>query len=492
MTRMGRPFVVVPVCALLLASCKLDRVGTGELTGETADASEETSYADSPPADALDELDAAADVSEDASMDADADAAADAETCAPLTCAALGASCGAPSDGCGAALQCGDCSAPAGCHDGRCIVVRYVLAGGAGAKDGASWDNALPTVQAAVDIAQPEDEVWVGQGTYFAASAAAPVVKLNIGVKLFGGFAGVEVDRAERDLSLYQSVLDGLNAGRVVVGASDSLIDGFVLRAGWVGDSGGGMQVTSAQNQVIRNCRFLQHYASAWGGGLYALLSTVSISHSSFEGNNARQGGGIFNDHGELTVDSCLFHGNTVDYNSGGGGALFNYDAPATVTNSIFVRNKSTPYYGGAVYNSGDKAFRFVNCTFHENAADTYGGAVFDNVGAKPTLVNCILWGNTPDQVYDWPGSGPPDIRYSDVDGIDGGTGNISASPGFVDPLSSLLSLTAGSPCIDSADGTEAPPVDSTGAPRVDDPATPNTGAGDPPYADMGAFEYQP
>jgi hypothetical protein len=49
-----------------------------------------------------------------------------------------------------------------------------------------------------------------------------------------------------------------------------------------------------------------------------------------------------------------------------------------------------------------------------------------------------------------------------------------------------------GSPCIDAADGNEAPGVDALGRPRVDDPATPNTGTGNPGYADMGAFEYQP
>jgi len=51
--------------------------------------------------------------------------------------------------------------------------------------------------------------------------------------------------------------------------------------------------------------------------------------------------------------------------------------------------------------------------------------------------------------------------------------------------------LQPGSPCIDAADGTVAPEFDFLGNARVDDPGSPNTGLG-PPWADIGAFEYQP
>jgi hypothetical protein len=56
------------------------------------------------------------------------------------------------------------------------------------------------------------------------------------------------------------------------------------------------------------------------------------------------------------------------------------------------------------------------------------------------------------------------------------------------------LHLSADSPCIDSARGTEAdftvPTSDIEGNPRRDDPATANTGVGSPNYVDMGAYEY--
>ncbi len=59
----------------------------------------------------------------DAKTPADAASPADAETCAPKTCADLGAVCGAASDGCGGELECGACGDPAGerCSAGKCV-----------------------------------------------------------------------------------------------------------------------------------------------------------------------------------------------------------------------------------------------------------------------------------------------------------------------------------------------------------------------------------
>ena len=55
--------------------------------------------------------------------------------------------------------------------------------------------------------------------------------------------------------------------------------------------------------------------------------------------------------------------------------------------------------------------------------------------------------------------------------------------------------LRPGSPCIDAGDNTAVPgdiTTDLDGNPRfVDDPDTPDSGNGDPPIVDMGAYEFQ-
>jgi hypothetical protein len=55
--------------------------------------------------------------------------------------------------------------------------------------------------------------------------------------------------------------------------------------------------------------------------------------------------------------------------------------------------------------------------------------------------------------------------------------------------------LSSDSPCIDAGNNTAVPDgivMDLDGTPRfVDDPDTPDTGSGDPPIVDMGAYELQ-
>ncbi len=99
------------------------------------------------------------------------------------------------------------------------------------------------------------------------------------------------------------------------------------------------------------------------------------------------------------------------------------------------------------------------------------------------------------------------DVAYTDVEGgqsdvhIEAGgllnwlDGNIDADPLFVDPDNGDFRLQPGSPCIDAGDNTAVPKgttTDLDGNPRfVDDPDTPDTGFGDPPVVDMGAYEFQ-
>jgi len=76
-------------------------------------------------------------------------------------------------------------------------------------------------------------------------------------------------------------------------------------------------------------------------------------------------------------------------------------------------------------------------------------------------------------------GSGTPTITYSCIYGGYFGGGNISTNPLFVGGTD--YSLTASSPCIDTATSTEAPDTDIDGNPRPQ-------GFG----YDMGAYEFQP
>ncbi|MDY0003368.1 MAG: choice-of-anchor Q domain-containing protein, partial [Polyangia bacterium] len=69
---------------------------------------------------------------------------------------------------------------------------------------------------------------------------------------------------------------------------------------------------------------------------------------------------------------------------------------------------------------------------------------------------------------------------------------NLNSDPLFVNPAAMDFRLQEGSPCIDAANGTEAPSTDMDGDSRWDDPAVTDTGTGTPTYADIGCYERQP
>jgi hypothetical protein len=113
--------------------------------------------------------------------------------------------------------------------------------------------------------------------------------------------------------------------------------------------------------------------------------------------------------------------------------------------------------------------------------------------------VNCIVWGNRRNGSTSQGAqiAGPLIVSYSCIQNwAGGGIGNTADDPLLVDPANGDYHIAPGSPCIDAADNTGVPPeitTDLDGNPRfVDDPNTPDTGNGDPPIVDMGAYEFQP
>ena len=160
-----------------------------------------------------------------------------------------------------------------------------------------------------------------------------------------------------------------------------------------------------------------------------------------------------------------------------------------------------------------------VNCTLTWNWSDC-GSAFYIVPGTDVSLTNCILWMNMPGWQFD--GSDPNSVSYSDIEGGFLGQGNIDADPLFVDPdgpdgdwfswEDNDYRLSPDSPCIDAADNRAVPPdtadldgdgdvdehtpVDLDGNPRfVDDLLTDDTGVPHVPeyleIVDMGAYEFQ-
>ena len=271
---------------------------------------------------------------------------------------------------------------------------------------------------------------------------------------------------------------------------------------------GGGMKNRKSNSPVLFNCTFSGNSAGEDGGGIFNTEGTVAVENCTFDGNwAALNGGGMYSEFAGLgaPVVNCTFTGNST---GGNGGAIytFAFSVYAKVANCTFIAN-SAGGNGGWMYNVNYARPAVANCTFAANTAELGGGMYNDGNGSNPTVTNCILRANGGGEILNDPSSFPV-VTFCNVQGGYEGDGNIDVDPLFVDPENGDCRLSPGSPCIDAGDNSAVPPdefdldedgdlteplpYDLDGNSRfVDDPDTEDTGIGEPPIVDMGAYEYQ-
>jgi hypothetical protein len=303
---------------------------------------------------------------------------------------------------------------------------------------------------------------------------------------------------------------------------------------------GGGMN-NDASSPTVTSCTFSGNSVTVYGGGMYNDGSSLTVTNCTFTGNEAGFGGGMYNDTGSSptvtgctfsentavlgtgggmvnsggspTVTGCTFSGNAAPFGGGmystlfsnpiltectfsdnsalfGGGGMYNTvgSSPA-VTNGIFARNEAG--VGGGMYSTTFSAPTVTNCTFSENFAANGSALAFDDGPSALAMTNCILW-DAAEEIWNNDASALA-INHTNVQGGWPGTGNIDADPLFDDPDNGDFRLSPGSPCIDAGDNTAVPEditTDLDGNPRfLEIPETPDTGNGNLPIVDMGAYE---
>ncbi len=328
-----------------------------------------------------------------------------------------------------------------------------------GANNGASWANAYTNLQAALDHANANGsatyEIWVAEGVYYpdeggshlnnAVSETFLIAWNN--VQLYGGFAGNETARSQRDWALHTTILSGdidgndtntdgnsiaetwndlqgSNAYHVLYldGMTNqsitTVIDGFIITAGHayggILDNGGGgiycigNGTDHACNPVLSNIIVIGNLASSGGGMLSSGdtngASAPSLINVTFSGNWANHGGGMYNNGASNgmsnpTLTNVTFNGNQAGAH--GGGMYNNGDAGASspsLTNVIFNGN-SAGVNGGGMYSDGNTGIsnpRLTNVVFSGNKAG-YGGGMY-NYGylgdSSPSLTNVTFGGN--------------------------------------------------------------------------------------------------
>lgn len=261
--------------------------------------------------------------------------------------------------------------------------VVFVKATATGANDGTSWTNAYRSLQDAL-AATTRGEIWIARGAYFPDEGTGitpddptATFRLKSNVALFGGFAGSEVSRAQRDLSSAASdrptTLSGLikpglfsqvRSEHVVTvdGVAGARLDTVMIEEGG-GLAGAGIRASSS-TLTIANAVVRRNIADAQltfddqrGGAIQALATSLTIERTSFANNLVTgsstsdtvraQGGAIYAEGGRLAIADSTFTQNEAFRLVPEGGAIFSRGTDLLISRTRFFGNTAA---GGSFF----------------------------------------------------------------------------------------------------------------------------------------------
>lgn len=342
-----------------------------------------------------------------------------------------------------------------------------VTTDGTAANSGASWGSPMALQTALDDVACTE--IWMAGGFYRHQPGSPQTLSWTISRELavYGGFAGTETSRDERDFVANVTVLSGDNDlndinedGNHIAETTDDIVgdnshrilfidgttgisitgntvlDGLTITAADGNVPGGGLYCDGSGGSVFNKCsptlRNLTFSANRAGGG-GAIENNGSAGGESnpmlinvmFNGNFASSGGAMYNNgsggESSPTLIHVTFNGNSV---YGAGGAMYN-GAHTGVSSPQLIDVAFSGNYaaqdGGAMYNgasSGGVSNPILNnVTFKDNSTGNFGsgGAMYNDGGgssgssvgtASPMLANVTFSGNTTGSLGGGGGSG--------------------------------------------------------------------------------------
>ena len=247
---------------------------------------------------------------------------------------------------------------------------------------------------------------------------------------------------------------------------------------------GGGIYNDSGTVTVMKSI-FTGNSANYDGGGICSDSGTVNATDSTFSDNSANRGGGIFDIKSALTIINSAFIGNQAGGESGYGGAIYHYIlSTGTVTNSTFSGNSATAA-GGAIFNSGisgsGSALDVTNSTFSGNRA-TWADSI-QSLGSPVTIRNSLLVNGGGSNCYGIPPIVGSNNLANDAScpSINNSSNILLGALGNYGGSTQTVPLLPGSAAIDAADDSVCPATDQRGMARPQGS-----------HCDIGAFEYEP
>ena len=224
--------------------------------------------------------------------------------------------------------------------------------------------------------------ILVAEGRYLGAT-----VQMKPFVDLYGGF---EVAAWTRDINKHRTVIDGEGLRRAISAASNSRLDGFVVRGGRVRGKGAGLLCDGVSPDISNNV-FLQNETLApenW---------KPAVMHES-----ANDGGAVAILNGSrAALEHNLIARNTTQCGRGGGISVDGGSSPRILSNVIIENRTGTADPGRSSDGGGISVYDHSNPELTANviagnrsAASNDAGGVFIALWSSPVVKGNILVGN--------------------------------------------------------------------------------------------------
>jgi predicted outer membrane repeat protein len=170
------------------------------------------------------------------------------------------------------------------------------------------------------------------------------------------------------------------------------------------GGNGGAISIDGGSDGALAVCgaTFEHNVSGALGGAMFrtpdGATQASSFDRSSFDSNQATQGGGAFYFHNsDLEITASTFSNNTAP----GAGAIQADGTTLTLTNDTFAGNQATKGLGGAIslFSNGGT---ITNCTFANDQSSGGNGYFAAAIagGSTFTIANTLFANNTTQDQY--------------------------------------------------------------------------------------------